>query len=75
MSGFAGLFYEVAVWREDSWFIAQCLTPDVASQGGSEAEALDNLKEALQVHLSAPVADHCGRAACPAEARTVRLKL
>lgn len=74
MSG-SGCVFKAAVWREDSWFIAQCLLPDVASQGGSEAEALDNLKEALRVHFSAPVADDSrGRAGEGAYGRAGDLK-
>lgn len=43
-----------AIWHEDSWFIAQCLDPDVASQGDSREQALDNLREALRLHFSEP---------------------
>lgn len=42
------------VWQEDNWFIAQCLEVDVASQGGSEAEALVNLRAALELHFEPP---------------------
>jgi predicted RNase H-like HicB family nuclease len=44
------------VWQEDKWFVAQCLEIDVASQGATEAEALENLREALTLHFTAPVA-------------------
>lgn len=44
------------VWQEDKWFIAQCLEIDVASQGESEKEALENLREALTLHFTPPVA-------------------
>ena len=44
------------VWQEGKWFVAQCLEVDVASQGTTEQDALDNLREALQLHLTPPVA-------------------
>ncbi len=44
------------VWREDDMFIAQCLEFDVASQGGAVEEALDNLREAVQLYLEPPTA-------------------
>ena len=33
--------------REDEWFVATCLENDIASQGKTIDEALDNLKEAI----------------------------
>ena len=44
------------VWQEDEWFIAQCLDVDVASQGQSEDEAVDNLRDALELYFTPPVA-------------------
>ncbi len=44
------------VWQEDKWFVAQCLEVDVASQGITEQDALDNLSEALQLHFTPPLA-------------------
>ncbi|MBA4123866.1 MAG: type II toxin-antitoxin system HicB family antitoxin [Acidobacteria bacterium] len=44
------------VWQEDIWFIAQCLEVDVASQGKTEKKALENLREALTLHFTPPVA-------------------
>ncbi len=44
------------VWQEDEWFVAQCLEIDIASQGESEKEALENLREALTLHFTPPVA-------------------
>jgi hypothetical protein len=38
------------------WFIAQCVQVDVASQGATEDEALENLQDALELHFSPPVA-------------------
>lgn len=46
--------FTASIWREGDWFVAQCLEVDVASQGESEDEALDNLREALELHLEEP---------------------
>ncbi len=46
--------YTASVWREGSWFVAQCLEVDVASQGETEEEAIANLAEALQLHFEKP---------------------
>jgi predicted RNase H-like HicB family nuclease len=43
------------VWRESECYVAQRLELDVASQGESKAEALDNLREALELHFEEPV--------------------
>ena len=32
--------FTASIWREDNWFIAQCLEVDIASQGESEESAL-----------------------------------
>jgi predicted RNase H-like HicB family nuclease len=42
--------FTASVWKEGSWFVAQCLEVDIASQGEDEAEALANLREALELH-------------------------
>ena len=44
------------VWQEGKWFVAQCLDVDIASQGHSESDALENLRDALELHLSPPTA-------------------
>lgn len=44
------------VQREGDVFVAQCLDVDVASQGASEAEALANLQEALELYVRSPQA-------------------
>lgn len=44
------------VWQEGEWFIAQCREVDVASQGENEEDALDNLRDALELHFRPPVA-------------------
>jgi predicted RNase H-like HicB family nuclease len=43
-------------WQEGAWFIAQCLEIDVASQGQTEAEALANLSEDLELYFEPPLA-------------------
>ena len=48
--------FTASVWREGEWYIAQCLEVDVASQGESKSEALDNWREALEVYFEEPVA-------------------
>ena len=48
--------FTATVWREDKWFIAQCLEVDIASQGETEKEALASLREALELHFAPPVA-------------------
>ena len=50
--------FSATIWREGDWFVAQCLDVDVASQGQAEEEALDNLREALELHFEPPVATH-----------------
>lgn len=41
----------VVVWKEDKYFIAKALEVEVTSQGLTEKEALDNLKEALELYF------------------------
>ena len=48
--------FSASIWQEDDWFIAQCVQVDVASQGATEDEALENLRDALELHFSAPLA-------------------
>jgi len=46
--------FTASVWQEGEWFIAQCREVDVASHGNSEEEALENLREALELHFEPP---------------------
>jgi predicted RNase H-like HicB family nuclease len=46
--------FSASVWREENLYVAQCLEVDVASQGTSEKEALENLSEALELHFEPP---------------------
>jgi predicted RNase H-like HicB family nuclease len=48
--------FSASIWQEGEWFIAQCVQVDVASQGATEDEALENLGDALELHFSPPVA-------------------
>ena len=48
--------FTASIWREEDWVIAQCTEVDVASQGETEQEALDNLREALKLHFESPSA-------------------
>jgi predicted RNase H-like HicB family nuclease len=48
--------FSASIWQEGEWFIAQCVQVDVASQGATEDEALDNLRDAIELHFSPAVA-------------------
>ena len=48
--------FNATVWKEDDWYVAQCLDVDIASQGRTEAEALANLAEAIKLHFTPPYA-------------------
>lgn len=49
-----GKTLSASVWREEDLFVAQCLEVDVASQGESKEGALENLREALELHFGYP---------------------
>jgi predicted RNase H-like HicB family nuclease len=38
------------IQQEDDWYVAKCLENDVASQGKTIDEAMDNLREALELY-------------------------
>ena len=46
--------FTATVWQEDEWYIAQCREVEVASQGLTEEEALENLREALELYFESP---------------------
>jgi predicted RNase H-like HicB family nuclease len=48
--------FTASIWQEDIWVVAQCIEVDVASQGHTEDEALENLRDALELHFTPPVA-------------------
>ncbi len=61
--------FSATISIEGNWFVAQCLDVDVASQGATEQEALENLKEALELHFEPPLATR------PAEIRTIEVEV
>ena len=61
--------FAATVWREEKWYVSQCLELDVASQGETEEEALANLKEALELHFESPQATR------PAQVRTIEVEV
>jgi len=46
--------FTASILQEGEFFVAQCLEIDVASQGKSENEAVENLKEALALYFEPP---------------------
>jgi len=48
--------FSASIWQEGEWYIAQCIQVDVASQGVTEEDALQNLRDALELHFTPPVA-------------------
>ena len=49
--------FSASVTREGEWYVPQALEVDVASQGLSEDEALNNLREALALYFQPPMAN------------------
>jgi predicted RNase H-like HicB family nuclease len=49
--------FTVIVQYEDDLFVARCVENDVASHGKSINEAVENLKEALELYLEDPPYD------------------
>ncbi|MDI6846534.1 MAG: type II toxin-antitoxin system HicB family antitoxin [Candidatus Bathyarchaeia archaeon] len=45
------LNFSSIVWREENLYVAWCPDLDIASQGKSIEESLDNLKEAIELYL------------------------
>ena len=48
--------FSYSITIEGDWRIAQCLEVDIASQGKSIEEAVNNLREALELHFEEPIA-------------------
>ncbi len=48
--------FTATVWQEGDIFVAQCREIELASQGSTREEALENLAEAIEVHFEPPVA-------------------
>ena len=40
----------VIIQKEEEWYVAKCLDNNVASQGKTIEEALENLKEAIELY-------------------------
>ena len=47
--------FAASVCQEGEWYVAQALDVDVASQGETFDEALQNLREALELYFEPPV--------------------
>jgi len=45
------LHLTAAITHEGAWYVARCLQVEVASQGESVEQALDNLREALELYF------------------------
>lgn len=43
--------YHALVWKEDGWYVARGVEIELASQGKTKQEAIDSLKEALDLLL------------------------
>lgn len=43
--------FTAAVTHEAPWFVARCLDVEIVSQGETAEEALENLKEALELYF------------------------
>ncbi len=42
---------KTVVWKEGKYYVSQCLNVEVSSFGTTKKEALDNLKEALNLYF------------------------
>ena len=49
--------YNVIVQKEEKWYVAKCLDNSIASQGKTIEEALENLKEALELYSQSEKAE------------------
>jgi len=43
--------FTAAITHEGDWYVARCLQVEVTSQGDTIEEALDNLREALELYF------------------------
>lgn len=44
--------FDALVWQEGDVFVSQCLNVEVSSYGDTIEDALDSLKEAVELHLA-----------------------
>ena len=42
--------YNVIIEKEEEWYVAKCIDNNIASQGNTIEEALNNLKEAIELY-------------------------
>lgn len=49
--------YNVVVQKEEKWYVAKCLDNSIASQGKTIEDALNNLKEALELYVQSEEAE------------------
>ena len=45
------MIFKNIVWKEDKYFVAQCLNVEVSSFGKTKTEALRNLDEAMALYF------------------------
>ena len=57
--------FQNVVWKEDKYFVAQCLNVDVSSFGKTKVEALDNLQEALELYFEDQPTSSITHIECP----------
>ena len=43
--------YNVIVQKDEDWYVAKCIDNNIASQGKTIEEAMQNLKEALELYM------------------------
>lgn len=43
--------FKAAIWKEEKYYVSQCLNIDVASFGKTKKQALSNLQEAVELYL------------------------
>jgi predicted RNase H-like HicB family nuclease len=65
---------QAVVYREGDHVVAQCLDVDVSSFGGNESEALDNLREALELYFEDKPTDAIAKVEAP-EVRRLTFEL
>jgi predicted RNase H-like HicB family nuclease len=45
-----GIDLTISIYKKNKWYVSMCLEMGVSSQGKTEEEALENVKEAIQIH-------------------------
>ena len=53
------------IWKEGKHYVAQCLNVDVSSFGKTKAEALKNIKEALDLYFEDAKISEVRKINCP----------